>query len=459
VEFAVAIQRIWQERRWLVPVAVVAAFTALIVAYQVRLFPPGLESRSHATGAGSTHLLVDSSRSSLPDLAIPVEALGGRAQVYAELLRTEAVRQRIGDAVGVPWTSVFVDGSTTDPALDSEPQPSAEERGVELQSDEQDQRVFFRVEPTQPIIHISTEGPTAEDAIALARASALALSGYIGELQQKDAVPGPRRVELTQLGDAEGGTVNDSAGKTVALLAGAAVFGAGCLLILFIPRFRESVRSANALEGKDLSPSRPRPLPATLLGVGRSGSSLPERPTAKTAKGAKPRTTASGSKSDGAEGVEPKPVAVGLAPDGANGGPSDAASGQSDGERPDGGRKSPTRAAAARRRDGAKQGKPKAATAARRRAGAKGVKTKAPAARSKSVGAKKVKPKAAAAESTPDSTTGVMPKAAAAESTPDGANGGPADAAAGQSDGGRPDGGRKSPTRAAAGRLSDPPDD
>jgi hypothetical protein len=247
LEFAVAVHQIWRRRRWLAPVALVSVFAALNIAYHVSLVPPRLESRSVERGVASTHLLVDSARSALPDLAIEVESLAGRAQVYAELLRSESVQRRVGKEAGVPWKSLFVDGSTTDPNV-GRPEPSSEERGVELQGDDKDARIFFRVDPSQPIIYITTQGEDSQQAVALAQAAALSLSEYIDQSQEQDGVPGPRRVEVTQLGDAVGGTANESAATTTAIVVGIALFGVGCLLILLIPRFAESLRTAQALE-------------------------------------------------------------------------------------------------------------------------------------------------------------------------------------------------------------------
>jgi hypothetical protein len=260
LEFAIALNRIWQRRRWLAVAGVVALVGALSVAFRVSPFPPKLEARSDDRGAASTHLLVDSARSSLPDLAVPVEALAGRAQVYAELLRTETVRRRIGEEAGIPWTSLFVDGSTTD-AADGEPQPSAEEREVELQSDEQDARLFFRVDPSRPIIRITTQAPTVGQAVNLAGAAAQSLSLYIDELQRLDGVPEPRRVEITQLGSADGGEANRSAAVMTGILAGIAILGVGCLLILFVPRLTDSVRRARELEGGDRPSPQSRRVP------------------------------------------------------------------------------------------------------------------------------------------------------------------------------------------------------
>ncbi len=256
MEFAIGVNRILQQRRWLLVAAAAAILVALNIAFHVSLFPPRLEQSSAERGAASSHLLVDTGESSLPNLAVPIESLGGRAQVYAELLRTETVRRRIAEEAGIPWTSLFVDGTTTD-APDGEPQPSADEREVQLANDDKDARLFFRVDPSQPIIRVISQGKTVDEAVTLVDAAATELSLYADELQAEDGVPEPRRVEITQLGRADGGEQNASTTTIGALLAGIATFAIGCLLILFLPRMSQALRRARAAEAEG-SPSPPK---------------------------------------------------------------------------------------------------------------------------------------------------------------------------------------------------------
>jgi hypothetical protein len=323
VEFAIGVNRILRQRRWLLVATAAAILVALNIAFHVSLFPPRLEPSSAERGAASSQLLVDTGESSLPNLAVPIESLGGRAQVYAELLRTETVRRRIADEAGIPWTSLFVDGTTTD-APDGEPQPSAEEREVQLANDDKDARLFFRVDPSQPIIRVITQGKTVDEAVTLADAAAMELSLYADELQASDGVPEERRVEITQLGRADGGEQNASTTTIGALLAGIATFAIGCLLILFVPRMSQALRRARAAEGEDApSPPMQPPAPrgragaaaqpvAAILKHGRAGLPTPEpkpaaKPEPKPAAKPKPKPAAKAKRKPAAR-AKPKPA-------------------------------------------------------------------------------------------------------------------------------------------------------
>jgi hypothetical protein len=277
MDLALALHRIWRRKLWLIPAALAAAGAALSVAYHVSLFPPKAESKSLEFGTASTELLVDSAESSLAQLEIPLQALSERAAIYAELLRSEPVRRRLGAVADISWQSVAVDGSTST-AGGAGPEPTETERAAELEAAGTSSQVHFRVEPEQPIIRITTQGRTAEGAAVLAQAAADALIDYIDDLQREQGIAGPRRVDLVQIGQPVGGVVNETADVAMAAVAGIAVFGACCLLILFIPHLVGGLRAADALDARLLE--RTLAPESNLSGNGRPSGSVPsERPT------------------------------------------------------------------------------------------------------------------------------------------------------------------------------------
>jgi hypothetical protein len=232
VDVATSLQQIWRRKRWLVPATIAAMLAALVVSYHVSVWPPGLASRSLRYGTANTGLLVDSARSSLATVQSPLTALSERAQVYGQLLQAEPVRRKIGELAGVPWQTVSVDGF-------SSTEPSAAERSSQLVTDGKSRQVFFRVEPNQPIIHITSNGPTGAEAASLAEAAANALPAYIEDLQARHDIAGGDRVVLEQIGQPDAGVVSESAGRLLAVTAALAVFGLSCLAILFVPRLAD----------------------------------------------------------------------------------------------------------------------------------------------------------------------------------------------------------------------------
>lgn len=240
MDFAVASLQIWRRKLWLIPVILLAAAAYLAVAYRVSVNPPGLESRSLSYGFASSSVLVDSERSALASVELPVAALGERAAVYAELLASDGVLQRIGAEAGVPWRTISVDVSASN--LPTE----GPERGVELVGDTRSREILARVVTGQPIIDISTQAQSAREAIVLAQAASVALPDYINDLQADQEIEGPRRVTVTPVGRPSGGLVGESNNVMMGIFAAIAVFGIGCLAILFGPRLRHSFVRAEA---------------------------------------------------------------------------------------------------------------------------------------------------------------------------------------------------------------------
>jgi hypothetical protein len=262
MDIASALYRLWTRKLWLIPVLLVAAFVAFNVAYRVSLLPPDVKSRYLEYGVADTSLLVDSDRSTVATAELPLNILGERASIYAELLRSDSVRREIGRLAGVPWQTILVDGISTSSGGGAGPEPTGTERAAGLASEAQGRQIFFRVLPQQPIIHISTQGRTAADAAALAQAAVRALEKYLEKLQSTQGIAGPQRIALTQIGQPQGSFVNESADLQLAVLAALATFAFGCLLILFIPRLIASIRVVESRDQeRELEPVSPATMP------------------------------------------------------------------------------------------------------------------------------------------------------------------------------------------------------
>jgi hypothetical protein len=252
VDLALALRHIWRQKLWLVRVVVLATVAAVLSAYDVSVSPPGLKSRSLESGAAKLGLILDSRESSLAPRDVPVAALAGRAVFYAELLRSQPMRKSIGERTGVPWQTISIDGQTVgQPTIQSD-QPGQAQRSVELVQESSSRRLYFTVNPDFPIINLYAQAPTAGEAVRLVQGAADSLTSYTRDLQSKLEVPIPRRAELLQLGDPQGGEVAPGADVGVALIVALAVLLGGCLLILYIPRVVTAVRRADDGESHGL---------------------------------------------------------------------------------------------------------------------------------------------------------------------------------------------------------------
>jgi hypothetical protein len=232
VDLARILKELWH-RRLLVAVGLVPAFViAISTAYHISGFPPKVTSKSIEYGAASTQVLVDARLSPLTDLKGELSPLAMRAEVYTNLVMTEPVRAAIARDLGRPSAPLVIEGRSPNQLTRSAREPTAEQRSNALRSETDVLRALFVAEPNLPVISIYTQGPTAKSAVALADAAASGLTNYVTALEANNRIPADRRVRISQLGQAQGGTVNEGAGRVVMVLAFALAFIGWCMLVL-----------------------------------------------------------------------------------------------------------------------------------------------------------------------------------------------------------------------------------
>ena len=246
MELAQILVQLWRRRLAVVAVVAVAALVSLALAYKISVLPPSLSHRSISNGAAETHILVDSPRSSVADLNRSFDPLVQRAQVFAQLMTTVPVVDRIAKIAGVPASAITAsDDNSTLNVPTSEIEPTANVRANQITNEGLHYRITFRAEPEQPTVTVFGQAPTAEGAIKITNAAAQAAAQWVRDTQDRQLVPDSRRTQLTQLGAATGGTVNSGASRIVSALAFVAIIGVGCLLILLIGNTIPAVRRAN----------------------------------------------------------------------------------------------------------------------------------------------------------------------------------------------------------------------
>jgi hypothetical protein len=252
VDIAIALNRLWRHKLWLIPVAIIAAIVAVTVLYRVSsLVPPRLESKSFAYGTATTQLLVDAPDSVLIDLEPSIDALAERAQIYARLLGSESVRMGTARRVGVRPGSILIDGSARGGG-----EPAEGERSVQLAGQSVGRRVIYTVGEGSPVIQISSQAPTAGEAVRLADGASLALADYIGQLQGMQGLEREERITVTRLQESNGGIVTEEVAVPLALAGGLGVLAVGVLTILVIPTLVRYLRIASTLNDPDEDDAR-----------------------------------------------------------------------------------------------------------------------------------------------------------------------------------------------------------
>jgi hypothetical protein len=272
----VSILRQLSRRKLLVFLVLLAAVgVAIASAYKI----PSMQKRGLALGAASSQILVDSPASTLVEGAEAgqLTTLSTRARVYAQFLSSLQARDAISKASGIPARAIATHGpfSTDVPRNTYQPQPS-EARANDVLKEGQGYRLVFDAQDGVPIITVSAQAPTAQGAIALARASFVTLKHYVDELQREaDAVPvkplpkgvtaapivPDNGVTVRELGAPEGGTIGAGNGKILMFFAFFGVMAVGCAAIAILPGM---ARHWRLLDQAELLIEHPGSVPAAV---------------------------------------------------------------------------------------------------------------------------------------------------------------------------------------------------
>jgi hypothetical protein len=233
-----------RHRRIAVAVVLVSGYLGLSTAYSVSLFAPGIHAKPLEFATAGTRLLVDSRQSALADVHAATDPLVTRAAVYTELLASPAMKDRVAREASIPPDRLASVSHVASLYLTrSDKEPSAEERGNQIADEDKRYRLFVESEPLLPAIRIATQAPTVAEAERLAEATGAVLRATVRDLQADQQIPADRRVDLRQLGSAEGGVVNPGANVTVAVLATPTAVLAALFALVFGLRGFEAVRA------------------------------------------------------------------------------------------------------------------------------------------------------------------------------------------------------------------------
>jgi hypothetical protein len=244
VDLTQVVRELWRLRLAVVGVIALAVFAALLVAYKVSLMPPSLETKSYEFGSAATEMLVDTERSPLADVRPEFDPLATRASVYARLMTTARVKEYIAREVGVPSAQIVAEGPPSGDVTRAEREPLPSERSNQLRGEEQQFRLSMRSEPELPVVTIASQGPTAKAAVELANGAVSGFKKYLADIQDGSAIVERARVEVKQLGEAKGGTVNAGVNRTLPMLAFVATLGLGLMLLIVISNLSRGWSSA-----------------------------------------------------------------------------------------------------------------------------------------------------------------------------------------------------------------------
>jgi hypothetical protein len=244
---ALALRELSKRRVLLLLGVLIAAVAAVFSVYRVD--GSELKARSLQYSSASTQVLVDSPSSVLGNLRESFEPLSARALVYANFMASPAVLELIGKHVGLSGEQIYAAGPVDAQETRVEQEPTALKRNVEITGETDPYRLNFGSQANLPTIGIDAQAPTTTQAVALANAAVLGLQEYVTSLQKTTHTPPAARVQIRQLGTANGAVVDGGIKKALLAIVFGAVFLAWCGLILVGVRFGESWRATGVHDG------------------------------------------------------------------------------------------------------------------------------------------------------------------------------------------------------------------
>lgn len=234
MELAQAILRLWERRRWVAGGIVVAIAIGMAST---------MAFRSTVYASASTQLVVDAPRSALGNLQTSLVPFTNRAIVYSRLMTSPQALAAIGNAAGIPGNEIEAQGPAEIGAPQATHVPSATVNG-KLVTPRAKYVLRFDQNPQLPTIDIYAQAPTYHQAAALANGAVTGLRTYLSQLDTNTGVPDGQRIEIRQLGAAQGGVVDLGTPVQIAGIIGFVVLLLWCVGVLYLTGMRARLRKA-----------------------------------------------------------------------------------------------------------------------------------------------------------------------------------------------------------------------
>ena len=249
--FGARLRTLWGMKAGLAACLVVALVAAIWSLGKVSLIPPKLTTRSLEMATASTHVVVDTPRSTLLDLrqdTYELEALTKRAVLLGNVIANGSVRESIARKADIPVEVLHVDAPLTAKQPRARVEAGKEKKTSDILRSNDQYRLNIQANPTAPMLDIYAQTPTAESAAALANAAVSSLQAYLADLARSENTPETDQIQLLQLGSARGAVINEGVHWQVAFLVFVVTFALACATLIFLSRISAGWRMASLSE-------------------------------------------------------------------------------------------------------------------------------------------------------------------------------------------------------------------
>lgn len=242
MKLGMRIRQLWELRLGLLVSVLLATFFAVWSVQRISLSPPSMTPRSFEMATASTHVVVDTPTSVLLDLrqdTYSMEALTNRAVLLGNVIATAAVRTAIAERARVPVELLQIEPPLTNKQPQARPVDGNQRSPGDLVESTDQYRLSIQGNPTVPILEIYAQAPTADSAAALANAAVAELRSYLSSFAASERTPEENRIQLVELGRAEGHVINPGVKWQVAILAFVLTLGFSSATVIYLRRVRE----------------------------------------------------------------------------------------------------------------------------------------------------------------------------------------------------------------------------
>lgn len=238
---------LWRLRPWVAACVLVAALVAVWSVAKISLSPPRLTARALEIASATTHVVVDTPRSSVLDLrqnTYDFQALTQRAVLLGNVIANGTVRQAIAARVHIPVAALQVAAPLTAKQPRAESGSGRQPSVGDITKSTNQYQLSIQVNPTVPILDIYAEAPTPDSAATLANAAVDGLHDYLAQLAQTQQIPSQDQIRLLQLGRARGTVINQGIDWQVGVLVFLLTLSFACATTIFVSRVRSGWRMA-----------------------------------------------------------------------------------------------------------------------------------------------------------------------------------------------------------------------
>ncbi|MGZ4238067.1 MAG: hypothetical protein ACXVWT_18520 [Solirubrobacteraceae bacterium] len=205
MKLGMVLYKLWHTRAVLIPSVVIAVLTAVLSSF--KLGPGGIQPRALGMSTAQTQVLVDNPSSIVLDLkqgSYQLQQMAQSATLLGNVLVSIPVQQDIARRAGIPVSSLM----TTAPATPQSPSAlttPSQRKTTDIMASNNQYRINVQANPTVPMLTVYTEASSVTMAKALANAAVASLRAYVDMVDE--GIPAGQRVNVYQLGRAEGGPV------------------------------------------------------------------------------------------------------------------------------------------------------------------------------------------------------------------------------------------------------------